>query len=90
MPYGTSSRGLRPRGGRSSSPITIWRKRNKFCDRVDIIDRGRLIALGTPGELMEKHSARNPEDIFIQLTRRRIRRGSIWTLNASLPPPRRA
>lgn len=47
----------------------------QLCDRVGIIDHGRLIALGPPQELMEKYGARDLEDVFIQLTGRRIREG---------------
>jgi ABC-type multidrug transport system ATPase subunit len=45
----------------------------ELCDRVGIIDHGRLIALGSPGELKAKYAARNLEDVFIQLTGRGIR-----------------
>lgn len=44
-----------------------------LADRVGIIDHGRLIALGTPTALMEKHGAKNLEEVFIELTGRRIR-----------------
>jgi ABC-2 type transport system ATP-binding protein len=45
----------------------------ELCDRVGIIDHGRLIALGAPIELMDKYAEKNLEDVFIQLTGRRIR-----------------
>jgi ABC-2 type transport system ATP-binding protein len=45
----------------------------ELCDRVGIIDYGKLIALGSPRELKEQHDARNLEDVFIELTGRRIR-----------------
>lgn len=45
----------------------------ELCDRVGIIDHGKLIALGTPKELMEQHSTQNLEEVFIQLTGTRIR-----------------
>jgi ABC-2 type transport system ATP-binding protein len=44
-----------------------------LCDTVGIIDHGQLIALGTPAELREKYDGRNLEDVFIQLTGRKIR-----------------
>ena len=47
----------------------------ELCDRVGIIDHGRLIALGPPGELMEEHGARDLEEVFIRLTGRKIREG---------------
>jgi ABC-2 type transport system ATP-binding protein len=48
----------------------------ELCDRVGIIDHGRLIALGSPTELKSKYGAKDLEDVFIQLTGRRIREGS--------------
>jgi len=44
-----------------------------LCDRVGIIDRGKLIALDSPKELISKNNVRNLEEIFIKLTGRRIR-----------------
>jgi ABC-2 type transport system ATP-binding protein len=49
---------------------------DELCDQVGIIDHGRLIAVGSPGALKEKYSARDLEDVFIQLTGRRIREGA--------------
>jgi len=45
----------------------------KLCDRVGIIDHGRLMALGTPAQLMDKFQAKNLEEVFIELTGRKIR-----------------
>ncbi|MEM3873965.1 MAG: ATP-binding cassette domain-containing protein [Candidatus Bathyarchaeia archaeon] len=44
-----------------------------LCDRVGIIDYGRLIALGTPKNLISKNNVNNLEEVFIKLTGRRIR-----------------
>jgi ABC-2 type transport system ATP-binding protein len=44
-----------------------------LCDRVGIIDYGRLIALDTPKNLISKHGVGNLEEVFIKLTGRRIR-----------------
>jgi ABC-2 type transport system ATP-binding protein len=44
-----------------------------LCDRVGIIDHGKIIALDTPKELMKKHHAKNLEDVFIKLTGKDIR-----------------
>ena len=46
-----------------------------LCDRVAIIDQGTLIALGTPAELKAAHGAKDMEEVFLQLTGRRIREG---------------
>lgn len=40
----------------------------RMCDRVGIIDRGRLIACGTMAELRPTEGAGTLEDIFLQLT----------------------
>ncbi|MEE9585730.1 MAG: ATP-binding cassette domain-containing protein, partial [Nitrososphaerales archaeon] len=45
----------------------------ELCDRVGIIDHGKLIALGAPKQLIDKFEEKNLEDVFIQLTGRRIR-----------------
>ncbi|MHA2227195.1 MAG: ABC transporter ATP-binding protein [Candidatus Hodarchaeales archaeon] len=44
-----------------------------LCDRVGIIDYGKLIALDTPKALMTKYDAKDLEDVFIQITGRKIR-----------------
>jgi daunorubicin resistance ABC transporter ATP-binding subunit len=44
-----------------------------LCDRVGIIDHGRIIALDTPKDLMKKYHTKNLEDVFIQLTGKNIR-----------------
>ena len=46
-----------------------------LCDRVAIIDQGTLIALGTPEELRAAYGAKDLEEVFLQLTGRRIREG---------------
>jgi ABC-2 type transport system ATP-binding protein len=45
----------------------------ELCDRVGIIDHGKLIALGTPQELISKNKVKNLEEVFIALTGRKIR-----------------
>jgi ABC-2 type transport system ATP-binding protein len=44
-----------------------------LCNRVGIIDYGRLIALDTPKNLISKNGVGNLEEVFIKLTGRRIR-----------------
>jgi ABC-2 type transport system ATP-binding protein len=46
-----------------------------LCDRVAIIDYGKLVALGTPKNLMEEHQAKNLEEVFLNITGRRILEG---------------
>jgi ABC-2 type transport system ATP-binding protein len=45
----------------------------ELCDRIGIMDHGKLIALGTPKQLMDKFQAKNLEEVFIELTGRKIR-----------------
>lgn len=45
----------------------------ELCDRVGIIDHGKLIALGTPKELISKSKVKNLEEVFIQITGRNMR-----------------
>jgi ABC-2 type transport system ATP-binding protein len=44
-----------------------------LCDRVGIIDHGRLIALDSPKELISKNEVENLEEVFIKFTGRKIR-----------------
>jgi ABC-2 type transport system ATP-binding protein len=46
-----------------------------LSDRVGIIDYGKLIELGTPEELMERYEAKNLEEVFLNITGRRILEG---------------
>jgi len=44
----------------------------ELCDRVAIIDEGKLIELGSPKELMEKHQAKHLEEVFLKLTGKKL------------------
>jgi ABC-2 type transport system ATP-binding protein len=46
-----------------------------LSDTVTIIDYGELIALGSPKDLMEKYNAKNLEEVFLEITGRRILEG---------------
>lgn len=48
----------------------------ELCDRVGIIDQGKLIALGAPQELISQNKVKTLEDVFIRLTGRNIREES--------------
>lgn len=48
----------------------------QLCDEVGIIDHGKLIEIGSPDNLKSKYNAKDLEDVFIQLTGRRIREGA--------------
>jgi ABC-2 type transport system ATP-binding protein len=46
-----------------------------LCDRVAIIDYGKLIAIDSPRELIKKHDSKNLEEVFLKITGRRILEG---------------
>lgn len=45
----------------------IMQEVSALCDRVVIVDRGRVVAEGSPGELLEQTQAPNLEDAFVHL-----------------------
>ncbi len=47
----------------------------KFCTRIAILDYGKLLAIGTPAELIEQYNEHcaNLEDVFLNLTGRHVR-----------------
>ncbi len=47
-----------------------------LCEQVGVIDHGNLIELGSPRDLNSKYAVKNLEEVFIQLTGRRIREGA--------------
>jgi len=46
-----------------------------LCDRVAIIEYGKLIAIGSPRELIAKYKAEDLEDVFMKITGTRILEG---------------
>lgn len=46
-----------------------------LCDRVAIIDYGKLIEIGQPKELIDKYNAKDLEEVFMKITGRRILEG---------------
>ena len=42
----------------------------EYCDRVSIMDMGRIEAIGTPSELKNKYSADNMDDVFVKIARK--------------------
>ena len=66
-------RGLGDRGRTVVLTTHYIEEAEALADRVGVIDNGRLIALDTPRALMEKHGAGNLEEVFIELTGRKIR-----------------
>jgi ABC-2 type transport system ATP-binding protein len=67
---------IRDQKGRGKTVILTthyMEEAQELCDRVGIIDHGKLIALGTPNQLIAKNGVKNLEEVFIQLTGRGMR-----------------
>lgn len=46
----------------------------KYCNKIAIIDHGKIIAYGSPSDLLSKyHGCNDLEDIFLELTGRKLR-----------------
>jgi lipooligosaccharide transport system ATP-binding protein len=45
----------------------------RLCDRLVIMDLGKIVAEGEPVELIRKHQAENLEEVFLDLTGRHLR-----------------
>lgn len=45
----------------------VMHEAEKLCDRIGIIDKGRLVAVGTPRQLMDKTSSGDMDDAFVRL-----------------------
>jgi ABC-2 type transport system ATP-binding protein len=39
-----------------------------LCERIAIMDKGKIVTVGSPDELKQKHSAKNLEEVFLQTT----------------------
>src|SRR5262249_9100093 len=48
-------RGIRQRGKTVFLTTHLMEEAERLCDRVAIIDRGHIIDIGTPGELVRRH-----------------------------------
>lgn len=44
-----------------------------FCKRVGIIDKGQLLCIGSPQDLMKQENCTDLEEVFLKLTGRKIR-----------------
>lgn len=66
-------RGLKERGKTIILTTHYMEEAEELCDRIGIIDHGKLIALGSPKQLKDKFHAKDLEEVFIGLTGRKIR-----------------
>ena len=66
-------RELKARGKTVILTTHYMEEAQELCDRVAIIDEGHLIELGSPAELIEKHKAKNLEEVFLRLTGKELK-----------------
>ncbi len=50
----------------------LMEEAERQCDRLGVIDRGRLVEQGSPSELMERHGTDSLEEVFAAVTGRAI------------------
>src|SRR5204862_1343787 len=48
-------RGIRERGKTVFLTTHLMEEAERLCDRVAVIDHGRIVDIGTPGELVQRH-----------------------------------
>ena len=65
--------GLHKRENITLFMTTHYMEEAEYCDRMVIIDYGKLVAVGTPKQLKEKTQAKTMNDVFLELTGRDIR-----------------
>lgn len=63
MIYETASRGI------TVFVTTHYMDEAEYCDRVTIMNEGRIAALDTPSELRRLYGATSMEDLFVRMTR---------------------
>jgi ABC-2 type transport system ATP-binding protein len=66
-------KGLKKNGKTIILTTHYMEEAEELCDRVGIIDHGKLIALGSPEALISEHKVKNLEEVFIKITGRKIR-----------------
>jgi ABC-2 type transport system ATP-binding protein len=64
---------LRERAGTTILVTThLMEEAERHCDRLGVMDEGRLIEQGEPAELIERHRTESLEDVFTTITGRAI------------------
>ncbi len=56
----------------------------ELCDRIEIMDKGKIVTEGTPAELLKKHNAKNMEEVFLKTTGSNLANEEV---NANAPDP---
>lgn len=52
---------------------THYMQEAEICDRIAVIDHGRIVDLDTPANLKSKYNEKTLEDVFLKITGREIR-----------------
>jgi ABC-2 type transport system ATP-binding protein len=50
----------------------VMEEAERYCDRLGVIDRGRLVEQGVPAELIARHDVETLEEVFVAVTGRAI------------------
>ena len=72
---GTGSSASSNAARRSSSRRTTWTRRSKLCDRLVVMDHGKIVAEGSPWQLIQRYSTR--EVVEIRFERERPQNGKL-------------
>lgn len=63
MIYETASRGI------TVFVTTHYMDEAEYCDRITIMNEGRIVALDTPSSLRQQYSSASIEELFVRITR---------------------
>jgi ABC-2 type transport system ATP-binding protein len=63
MIYETADRGI------TVFVTTHYMDEAEYCDRISIMNEGRIVAIDTPEALKKKYDARSVEEVFIKIAR---------------------
>jgi len=63
MIYETASRGI------TVFVTTHYMDEAEYCDRISIMNEGRIVALDTPANLKKQYNADNVEEVFVKIAR---------------------
>ncbi len=63
MIYETASRGI------TVFVTTHYMDEAEYCDRISIMNEGRIVALDTPEKLKKKYNASSIEEVFVKIAR---------------------
>ena len=64
MIYQTASQGI------TVFVTTHYMDEAEYCDRITIMNEGRIVALDTPANLRREHGSASIEELFVRITRR--------------------